>query len=106
MNNLPKEFFEWLVSRDIFFSGQPAISWFEYEPLTCQLALVVEWLEVEEKIRVFPAQSAQGIYVVELRHYNTPNNEGKWDRVAYPVSYKSRNEATQAGINKALELIE
>ena len=101
MNNLPEEFYEWLQYN--FETNEIVLRPVKWDslPQTCQIALVVEWLEMERGIYL-DSESLEGnnkvvfgwrLTCVELLHEES-----------YGGAFDSRNQALIAGITKALEI--
>ncbi len=105
MIDLPEEFFEWICKMDEFNDAHSIIR-YSHLPQTCQLALIVEWLEVEKNISVEVnrdySQRDSTIRPLNLYGYTVLAErvfrEGS-------ITHTSRNEALIAGIQKALVLI-
>ena len=104
MNNLPKEFYEWLrkLKHPHIVYLRERKEWFDLLPETCRIALVVEWLEVE----------MDTILLVDHNDYDDDDPWewrilfiGAWVTSQYEEGIMSRTEALKAGIDKALKLI-
>jgi cobalamin biosynthesis Mg chelatase CobN len=102
MNNLPKEFYEWLrkLKHPHIVYLRERKEWFDMLPETCRTALVVEWLEVE------------GDFVVSAQYSGEDDSfatciEKRTEVLPVIIDFKhgkTRNEALIAGIEKALEI--
>jgi len=109
MNNLPKEFFEWLrkLKHPHIVYLRERKEWFDLLPETCRIALVVEWLEKDRRIMVEaqPIDDWNDWNVSIFAEDAMAPFFMVWESIADDFFYKSRSEALKAGIDKALKLI-
>lgn len=68
-------------------------------------AILAKWLREIHKIDVLPLIRLTGKYAADIYHYDTPNQEGNRTRYNDLTSYSTYEEALEAGLLTALNLI-